>query len=258
MPMTPAIRDALAQLEAERGIRVLLAAESGSRAWGFASPDSDYDVRFVYAHPRDWYLRVFEGRDVIERMLPGDLDLSGWDLRKALRLYTRCNVALYEWLGSPIVYREDAPFTGRLRELLPQYFQPAAALHHYLGTARTTFNDHLAGEAVRLKKVFYFLRPILACRWIEHAASQPPTAFAELVAADWVDAGERETINELQRRKLLASEGDTEALDPALKHWMQQQLEYFTRIGPTLARKREVDNGELDALLAAFCLQPGG
>lgn len=254
MPMTPAILDALAQLEAERGIHVLLAAESGSRAWGFASPDSDYDVRFVYAHPRDWYLRVFEGRDVIERMLPGDLDLSGWDLRKALRLYTRCNVALYEWLGSPIIYREDAAFTSRLRELLPQYFQPAAALHHYLGTARTTFNDHLAGEAVRLKKVFYFLRPILACRWIEHAASQPPTAFAELVAADWVAADERETINELQRRKLLASEGDTETLDPALKQWMQQQLDYFTRIGPALARKREVDNGELDALLAAFCL----
>ena len=101
--------------------------------------------------------------------------------------------------------------------------------------------------------MFYFLRPILACRWIEHAASQPPTAFAELVAADWVDADERGTINELQRRKLLASEGDSEALDPALKHWMQQQLEHFTRIGPSLARKREVDNGELDALLAAFC-----
>jgi predicted nucleotidyltransferase len=253
MPMTPAILESLAMLEHERGIRVLLAAESGSRAWGFASPDSDFDVRFVYAHPRDWYLRVFEGRDVIERMLPGDLDLSGWDLRKALRLYTRCNVALYEWLGSPIIYREDAAFTGRLRELLPHYFQPAAALHHYLGTARTTFNDHLGGETVRLKKVFYFLRPILACRWIEHTASQPPTAFAELVAADWVSAQERATIDDLQRRKLLASEGDTEALAADLKHWMQQQLDYFTRIGPTLARKREVDNGELDEVMRRFC-----
>jgi uncharacterized protein len=247
--MTPQILAALAALEQERGIRVLFAAESGSRAWGFASPDSDYDVRFVYAHPRDWYLRVHEGRDVIERMLPDDLDLSGWELRKALRLYARCNSALYEWLLSPIVYREDAVFAEPLRQLMAHFFQPAAALHHYLGTARTTFNEHLSGDAVRLKKVFYFLRPILACRWIEHAGSQPPTEFARLAAADWVSAQERETIADLQRRKLLASEKYTEALPGELKAWMQAQLAHFEHIGPGLARKRDNDMGELDALM---------
>jgi uncharacterized protein len=251
--MTPVILEALVDVERDFGVQVLFAAESGSRAWGFASPDSDYDVRFVYRHPRDWYLRVTESRDVIERMLPHDLDVSGWELRKALRLFLRCNVALYEWLDSPIVYREESPFAARARELLPSYFQPAAALHHYLGTARTTFTEHLDRPAVRLKKVFYFLRPILACRWIEQTRTQPPTAFARLVAADWVTSGERDFIAELHRRKLLASEGDTESLDPALQRWMLDQLAHFTQIGPSLARRLDADTDALDALMVELC-----
>lgn len=251
--MTPTILRALDAIELEYGVEVLFAAESGSRAWGFASPDSDYDVRFVYRHPRDWYLRVSEPRDVIERMLPDDLDVSGWDLRKALRLFQRGNVALYEWLDSPIVYREQPVFAARLRELLPSFFQPASALHHYLGTARTTFGDHLDRPTVRLKKVFYFLRPILACRWIEQTREQPPTEFAKLVAAAWVTDAERAFIAELQQRKLRASEGDTEALDPALQQWMQDQLAHFTRIGPSLARHRNADSATLDALMAELC-----
>ncbi|WP_257386782.1 nucleotidyltransferase domain-containing protein [Tahibacter caeni] len=251
--MTPQILDALAAIEREHAVRVLFAAESGSRAWGFASPDSDYDVRFVYVHARDWYLRLSEPRDVIEQMLPDDLDVSGWDLRKALRLFARSNVALYEWLGSPIVYREDPAFAAPARALIARHFQPAAAMHHYLGTARTTFHEHLAGETVRLKKVFYFLRPILACRWIEHARSQPPTAFAELVAAGWVDDAERTAIAALQQRKQLASEADREALDPALAQWMRDQLEHYAHVGPSLARRVDGSLDELDALMAALC-----
>lgn len=251
--MTPQILAALAAVEREHAVRLLFAAESGSRAWGFASPDSDYDVRFVYVHARDWYLRLGEPRDVIEQMLPDDLDVSGWDLRKALRLFARSNIALYEWLGSPIVYREDPAFAVPARELIARHFQPAAALHHYLGTARTTFHEHLSGETVRLKKVFYFLRPILACRWIEQTRTQPPTAFAELVAADWVHADERTTIAELQHRKQLASEADREALDPTLAQWMRDQLEHYARIGPSLARRTEGNLDELDSLMIALC-----
>ncbi|HWU52022.1 MAG TPA: nucleotidyltransferase domain-containing protein [Tahibacter sp.] len=251
--MTPQILAALAAIEREYAVRVLFAAESGSRAWGFASPDSDYDVRFVYVHARDWYLRLGEPRDVIEQMLPDDLDVSGWDLRKALRLFARSNIALYEWLGSPIVYREDPAFAAPARALIARHFQPAAALHHYLGTARTTFHEHLSSDTVRLKKVFYFLRPILACRWIEQARTQPPTTFAELVAADWVDTDERAAIAELQHRKQFASEADREALDPALAQWMRDQLEYYARIGPTLARRVDGNLDELDRLMIALC-----
>src|SRR5262245_17077734 len=117
--MKQRIVEELARLQSELGIRVLLAVESGSRAWGFASSDSDYDVRFIYVQPRNWYLTVFEGRDVIEAMLPGDLDLSGWELRKTLRLFAKCNLALNEWLDSPCVYAEVPKFTAQLRQLLP-------------------------------------------------------------------------------------------------------------------------------------------
>src|SRR5436190_8518118 len=101
--MKARILEALASIEAGEGVRILMAVESGSRAWGFASPDSDYDVRFVYAHERDWYLSIFDKRDVIELMLPDRLDVNGWDLRKSLRLFSKCNLAMNEWIGSPIL-----------------------------------------------------------------------------------------------------------------------------------------------------------
>ena len=132
----------LKRIEQEYGVRVLLAVESGSRAWGFASPDSDYDVRFIYAHPKDWYISVMEERDVIEEMLPGDLDVSGWDLRKALRLFAKCNLALNEWIGSPMTYFAIDEFRAQIAALIPRYFNPIAAIHHYRSTAATAFRDN--------------------------------------------------------------------------------------------------------------------
>lgn len=126
--MKDRVLEELARIEREHHIRVLLAVESGSRAWGFASPGSDYDVRFIYVHRRDWYLSVFEQRDVIEEMLPGDLDISGWDLRKSLRLFSKCNLALNEWFGSPLIYSEIAEFRAQLAALIPSYFNPIAGM----------------------------------------------------------------------------------------------------------------------------------
>jgi len=256
MLMNDAIQQAIDAIETELGVRVLYAAESGSRAWGFASPDSDYDVRFVYAHPRDWYLSVFEARDVIERMLPGDLDVSGWDLRKALRLMSKCNLAFNEWFDSPIVYREDAAFAAAIREVIPHFFQPARALFHYLSMAASTHAEHLSGEQVRLKKLFYFLRPVLACRWIEHTRTQPPTAFAHLLAQPWVSDEERQWIAQLEARKAVVREGDTSELPAFLRPWMQAQLEHLHRIGPTLASKHEADHALLDGVLRRWAVAP--
>ena len=138
----------LNRIEREHSVRILLAVESGSRAWGFASPDSDYDVRFVYAHERDFYLSVFENRDVIEEMLPDRLDINGWDLRKSLRLFSKCNLALNEWLGSPIVYLEVPRFRDRLVRMIPRYFNPIGAMHHYRSMADRAIAEHLtAGRA---------------------------------------------------------------------------------------------------------------
>ncbi len=191
----------LKRIEREQGVRVLLAVESGSRAWGFASPDSDYDVRFVYAHPLNWYLSVHEQRDVIEEMLPDALDVSGWELRKTLRLFAKCNLALNEWFGSPIVYSGDTKFRTELSALIPRFFNPIAAIHHYRSMAESAFKDNFVDGRIRIKKLFYVLRPLLACRWIETTQTQPPTEFAKLASAPSVSEDERSWIAELLKTK---------------------------------------------------------
>ena len=121
----------LEDVEQQNNVKVLLAVESGSRAWGFHSAESDWDVRFVYVHNLDWYLKVNEGRDVIEHMYDDDVDLVGWDLRKTLRLFQKSNPALMEWLHSPIIYRADEVFLSRMRGLEPTYFNPIKVMYHY-------------------------------------------------------------------------------------------------------------------------------
>jgi len=247
--MKEAIQAALHDIEREHNVRVLYAAESGSRAWGFASPDSDFDVRFVYAHAHDWYLRVFEQRDVIERMLPGDLDVSGWELRKSLRLSSKCNLAFNEWFDSPIVYRQDDVFAHDIRIVIEACFQPARALFHYLSMAKSTYAGYLENEHVRIKKLFYFLRPILACRWIEHARSQPPTRFAALVAAPWVTEEERSWIADIEARKAVTKEGGLESIPDHLRQWMLHAMDHFQATGHQLAERSDVDHALLDATL---------
>lgn len=175
----------LARAEAEHGVRILYACESGSRAWNFASPDSDYDVRFIYAHDPDWYLSfdVEQRRDVIEYPIVDDIDCNGWDIRKALYLFTRTNGALLEWLRSPIKYIERGPLALRLRELAPQAFDARALCYHYSHMARGNAREYLFGTQVRLKKYFYVLRPLFAIRYIEQGRGVPPVPFEDLVEA---------------------------------------------------------------------------
>ena len=186
-PETPdaAVRDTvnrrLDAVEREEEVRVLFACESGSRAWGFASPDSDYDVRFVYAHPRDWYLSIDGRRDVIERPIVDLYDVNGWDLRKALRLFRKSNPPLLEWLGSPTVYRERTSAAARLRRIAARSFSPRACAFHYLHMARGNYRDYLQADSVPLKKYLYVLRPLLAVRWIERGLGIVPTEFERLV-----------------------------------------------------------------------------
>jgi predicted nucleotidyltransferase len=239
----------LAEIERARGIRVLLAVESGSRAWGFASPDSDYDVRFIYAHSPSWYVSVFEDRDVIEAMLPGDLDLSGWELRKTLRLFSKCNLALNEWLGSPVVYTEVPEFAAQLRRLVASYFNPIAALHHYRSMAHAAFTSHYLDGHINIKKLFYVLRPLLACRWIEHARSQPPTAFSELVAVDWVSADERQWIDELLRRKAAALEAAPIEISADNVQAITAELEHYAVAAASWSVPRKAATNELDQVL---------
>ncbi len=180
--MLSRIQTALRQLEASHDIRILYACESGSRAWGFPSPDSDFDVRFIYCHPADWYLTLDEGPDTLDFPVDDELDLAGWELRKALRLLRGSNAALFEWLQSPVVYYEAQDFRARLASLLPAAFNLKAGLHHYLGQLRRGVEDDLTGEQVRLKRLFYALRSALAARWIRERHTMPPMEFALLRA----------------------------------------------------------------------------
>jgi len=180
--MLQVISEELAGIEKRENVKILLAAESGSRAWGFASSDSDYDVRFIYARPQKEYLRLEKRRDVIELPLSDVLDINGWDLDKALRLLHNSNPTMFEWFASPVVYR-DSEFRQRLQGALKEFFSVERSLHHYLSMAKGTRQDHLRGEKVRAKKYFYVLRPILACLWIMNRRTPPPILFEDLCAA---------------------------------------------------------------------------
>ena len=240
----PDIDGALDALEEEHDITVLFACESGSRAWGFASPDSDFDLRFIYAHDRDWYLRLNERRDVLDAMLPNDLDLAGWDLRKSLRLFAKSNAALFEWLDSPIVYRANAAFHAEMKAEIPRFFNPRGVYHHYLSMAKGKAND--IGHT-KIKRLFYILRPLLACRWIRAVGSMPPTAFPQLLAAEWVSTDERTMIEPLLAHKLVAAEGELIAISAELHSWLNSELELAARTASTVSPNRGSDDA-LDGL----------
>lgn len=230
--MIERIRGSLCGVEREENVRILFACESGSRAWGFPSADSDFDVRFLYVHPTEWYLRIDEGRDVIERPIDDALDASGWDVRKALRLLRRSNVPLLEWLGSPIVYRQDEDTVGQLRALAPICYSPVACFHHYLHMANGIYRDHLQGETVSAKKYLYVLRPVLALMWIEQGRGIVPTEFDVLVRAVLKDADVEAALNDLMDRKTRGSEADRELANPVLQGFIVEQLRRLETAAP--------------------------
>ena len=220
--METRIATALAQLEATHGIRILYACESGSRAWGFPSPDSDYDVRFIYCHPPAWYLTLDEGPDTLNFPIDDELDLAGWELRKALRLLRASNASGFEWLQSPIVYHEALDFRARLAPLLPAAFNLKAGLHHYLGQLRRGVEEDLTGPDVRLKRLFYALRSALAARWIRERHTLPPMEFVPLRAL--LPAALEPEVAALLAAKAAANEKTTVARPVALGEFLREEL----------------------------------
>ena len=198
--MRKVISEKLQQIEIQENVRILHAVESGSRAWGFESPDSDFDVRFIYVRPRDYYLKLERTRDVLEFPINDLLDINGWDLQKALRLLHRSNPTLLEWFHSPVVYKET-DFSHEFIPLMQNYFSSKRGLYHYLSMADGNYREYLRGEMVRAKKYFYVLRPLLACRWILRTNTPPPMLFSELAAAD-LPAHLNESVQELLRIKM--------------------------------------------------------
>jgi predicted nucleotidyltransferase len=225
--------ETLATIEQREGCVICLAVESGSRAWGFASPDSDYDVRFIYVRPPSWYLSVHveDKRDVIEEPISDVLDVTGWDIRKALRLLRKSNPPLLEWLQCSIVYSERRDIASELRALVPEFYSPKATFHHYLHMAQGNFREYLRGETVWRKKYFYVLRPLLAMRWIERNLGPVPIEFNRLVEATVENPGVLEAIQKLLREKRAGAELDRGPHSPALSVFIKEELMRLESVG---------------------------
>ncbi len=193
----------LKAIEAKYDITILFACETGSRAWGFPSPDSDYDVRFIYRHKSDWYLSIEEHKDTIE-YLEGDLDLVGWDIRKSLRLMRKSNASIFERMQSPMIYLKQTDFLDKLKLLALDYFSCRAGLHHYLSMAHNYYTACEQEERVKLKSYFYLLRTCLASLWIVEEGTIPPLEFRQLLVLveDETMKGKIECLLELKARML--------------------------------------------------------
>lgn len=254
--MLARIRERLAAIEKAHQVRIVFACESGSRAWGFPSVDSDYDVRFLYVHDWTWYLRLHEKRDVIEEPIEDVLDINGWDIRKALRLLTKHNPVLLEWLHSPIVYREDCEVMDAFRQVAITWYRPVNFMFHYYKMAKGNYREYLSGDEVWLKKYLYVLRPLLACKYIESGRGAPPMAFDALLDAT-LPAGElRQEIGALVARK---KEGEELAKGPAvgsINAFIQEQLPRMETLASQLAKTRPgmEEHAALDAFFREILL----
>ncbi|RAK70252.1 nucleotidyltransferase domain-containing protein [Hymenobacter edaphi] len=219
--MQPRIEAELRRLEAAHDVRILYACEAGSRAWGFPSPDSDYDVRFIYGRPARWYLTLDDGPDTLNFPVDADLDLAGWDLRKALKLLRGSNAALLEWLQSPAVYLEALDFRRAVQPQLAECFNPLAGLHHYLGLVGRGVKEDLPGAELRLKRLFYALRSVLAARWIRERGTVPPMEFRQL--RELLPAELQAEIDALLRQKAQATEKTTVPRPEALARFIEAE-----------------------------------
>jgi len=232
----------LARTEREEGVRIVLAIESGSRAWGFASPNSDFDVRFIYARPAEWYLAVDleERRDVIEYKITDDIDLNGWDIRKALRLFWKSNPAFVEWIQSPISYIATGAFAAGARELLPHVYACESGMYHYRSMAKTNYRGYLRAQQVPVKKYFYALRPLLSVRWIERYGTAAPIEFGKLLHLIADQPRLSEAIDELLVKKRMAPEMGLSEPVTVINQFIETELARLEAISPQRIQKSEV------------------
>lgn len=258
-----AIPDRLEEIEHTHRVRVIYACASGSRAWGFASRDSDYDVRFLYVRPLEWYLRfdVEKQRDVIEGPQSADLDFVGWDMRKACALLIRSNGALMEWLHSPIVYRDEEEAGARLRAMVMEGLDVRGLCHHYSRMARGTAREWLNRERACIKKLLYVLRALLAVRYLIEYRAVPPVSFETLAAA--VAPPElRDSIVEIVSVKRHAAEADEIVIPPKVESDIRRMLETqdgdFRRVPRPDAVARDRLRSRLNTLFRELVLGVGG
>lgn len=251
--MNETILKTLQKIEKDSNVKILYACESGSRAWGFPSKDSDYDVRFIYVHQKHDYLTIDpigigKKRDVIELPINDLLDVSGWDLTKALKLFRKSNPPLMEWLHSGIVYYEAFTTIGKMKKLSEEVFAPHSCIHHYLNMASNNFREFLQGDTVKIKKYFYVLRPVLAARWIEQYNEFPPLEFPVLLEKMVPVGRMKEEIQTLLKRKLAGEEFDLELRIDVLNQFLHEEIARLREGTKTLCNSHQDITLKLDML----------
>lgn len=240
--MKATIQQKLTEIEKAYGIKILYSCESGSRAWGFPSPDSDYDVRFVYSRPIEEYLTIKPKKDHLSFPINNELDIYGWDISKVLQLITKSNTTPFEWLQSPVIYKEDATFKNELWTLCQNYFCPRSNIHHYLGIARGAM-ETIDGKDIKIKKLFYVLRPILAALWCAEKNTIAPMSIFPLM--DLLTDDLRKKVLSLIELKSTANESYLIEIDQDIKTWIDQTFDYCMEASAQMERKsfdiREAD-----------------
>lgn len=248
--MEKLILSKLREIENKENVRILLAVESGSRAWGFASPDSDYDVRFIYVRNQEDYLRLEKVRDVIELPIDDVLDINGWDLQKTLRLLYKSNPTLFEWFSSPIVYMETE-FADKFRSIMQEYFSTKRSMYHYVSMAEGNYREFLKGDMVKAKKYFYVLRPILACRWILEKGTPPPMLFSELMAAELPDKLQPD-VNMLLELKINSPEVKLIPRIDRINEYLDSSIEEIKSILQSMDKDKPVNWSVLNRLFQEY------
>ena len=228
-PADELIRMKLREIEDREHVRVFHAVESGSRAWGFASPDSDYDVRFIYVRDRAFYLSLGETKDFINWELNETLDINGWDIKKALQHFHKSNSTLYEWSNSPVVYETTDEWKALYEKVGSRYFSCTSAIHQYEGTARKNYLEYLSGDMVRYKKYFYSLRTLLSCKWIEERKCPPPVLFDDLYN-EVLEDDMKDIVADLLAKKVRMSESDKAPAIGVINHYIEDKLAYYKEL----------------------------
>ena len=203
--MREKIFEGIRSIETKEGVKILLAVESGSRAWGFPSPDSDYDVRFIYLRKPTDYLKLNKVREVLEYPICNALDINGWDYFKALRLLHSSNPTLYEWFASPIAYAQHPTFKADMQPLLTRYFSKWQIMNHYLSMAYNNAEGFITSPEIKLKKYLYVLRALLSAKWVAEKGSSAPILFTELLDSE-LDPEYRDIVDSLLNQEMNVSE----------------------------------------------------
>jgi len=235
------ILEQLNQIEREHHVRIPIAIESGSRAWGFASPDSDYDCRFIYVHPRDWYLSVFEGRDTIEYAPDAVFDVGGWDIRKVIRHLVKSNAVMLEWLSSGVVYRMNEAVRQELWNLGEAFFNPVSVGWHYLSMARNKLTEIEEAETSKIKKYCYVLRPLACIRHIHTHGKIPHMEYQRNLAEIALPDPVREEITRLLKEKETAAEAFPMPKNDTLLRYSRQESAWAEEWLGTLHKEKNRD-----------------